>query len=270
MVGEDLSKEDKEFMEKNKLADKFTRDRTQRCIELMRPEIRALVNLSLDKKIEKSKEIIKEAFSKYKKVGIGFSGGSDSEVVLHLTLPFMHNIPIIFVDTRYEFPEVLQFIEEIRISWNFENFSIFRPEKDMVAEFTAKYGLRTPAFTVAFNDYHKIAPLMRAIEYHKLDAFIAGIRGVEHEERAKESIFSQRHNPEHTRVHPLLFWQKPDILEYMKRYNLPINPMYAKGYTSLGSTLDTTPNRDPNAHERAGRGIVRETVMKKLRELGYT
>jgi phosphoadenosine phosphosulfate reductase len=270
MVGEDLSKEDKEFMEKNKLADKFTQERTQRCIDLMRPEVKALVNLSLNEKIKKSQEIIKEAMTKYKKVGIGFSGGSDSEVVLHLTRPFMHDIPIIFVDTRYEFPEVLQFIEDIRISWNFENFNVVRAEKDMVEEFTSKYGRKTPEFTVAFNDYHKIAPLMRAIGYHKLDAFIAGIRGVEHEERAKESIFSQRHNPEHIRVHPLLFWLKPDILEYMKRYKLPVNPMYTKGYTSLGSTLDTTPNKDPNAHERAGRGIVRETVMKRLRELGYT
>ena len=269
MVGENLSKEDKEFMEKNKLADKFTQERTQRCIDLMRPEVKALVNLSLDEKIKKSQEIIKEALAKYKNVGIGFSGGSDSEVVLHLTKQFYHDIPILFSDTRYEFPEVLDFIQRIRIEWNFENFTVMRAEKDMVDEFTKKYGKGTAEFTVAFNDYHKIAPLMKGIKLHKFDAFIAGIRGVEHEERAKDSIFSQRHNPDHIRVHPLLFWMKQDILDYMKKFNLPVNPMYAKGYTSLGSTLDTTMNKDPNAHERAGRGIVRETVMKKLRELGY-
>ena len=70
-------------------------------------------------------------------------------------------------------------------------------------------------------------------------------------------------------MHPILFWTREEVLEYFKRYKLKANPLYAKGYTSLGSTLDTTPNTDPNAHERAGRGIVRETVMKKLRELGY-
>ncbi len=265
-----MDEEDRKFIAKNKLGDKFTAKRTDECIDLMRPEVRKLVGLPLGKKIKKSQEIIKEALGKYKKVGIGFSGGSDSEVVLHLTLPLKHDIPIIFVDTRYEFPEVLQFIQQIRETWNFENFNMVRAEKDRKDEFAKKYGFKTPEFTVQFNNYHKIEPMMGAIGYNKLDAFIAGIRGVEHEERAKESLFSQRYNPNHVRIHPLLFWQKTDILAYLKKYKLQINPMYAKGYTSLGSTIDTTPNTDPNAHERAGRGIVRETVMKKLRELGYT
>lgn len=265
-----MDKNDKVFIKENKLGDKFTIKRTDRCIELMRPEVRKLVDLPLDKKVKKSQEIIKEAFKKYKKVGIGFSGGSDSEVILHMTLPLMHDIPIVFVDTRYEFPETLGFIQQLRLSWNFENFSMVRAEKDRREEFEKKYGQGTPQFTIQFNNYHKIAPLMNAIKYHEFDAFIAGIRGVEHEERAKETLFSQRHNPDHIRVHPLLFWQKEDVLAYLKKYKLPTNPLYAKGYTSLGSTIDTTPNKDPNAHERAGRGIVRETVMKKLRELGYT
>jgi len=265
-----MDKDSKESMDTSNLGDRFTAKRTDRCIELMKPEVRALIDLPLEKKIKKSQEIIKEAFAKYKRVGIGFSGGSDSEVILHLTLPFKHDIPIIFVDTRYEFPETLQFIQELRESWNFENFNMVRAEKDRKDEFASQYGYQTPKFTIQFNDYHKIEPMMRAIAYHKLDAFIAGIRGVEHEERAQETLFSQRHNPDHVRVHPLLFWQKADILAYMKKHNLKTNPMYLKGYTSLGSTIDTTPNTDPNAHERAGRGIVRETVMKKLRELGYT
>jgi phosphoadenosine phosphosulfate reductase len=265
-----MDDKDKKFVEENKLEDRFTAKRTDRCIELMRPDVRALMDLPLEKKIKKSQEIIKEALMKYKKVGIGFSGGSDSEVLLHLTLPLKHDIPILFVDTRYEFQETLQFIQELRESWNFENFSMVRAEKDLREEFAKKYGDKTPEFTIQFNDYHKIAPLMNGIKYHGFDAFIAGIRGVEHEERAQETLFSQRHNPDHIRVHPLLFWQKEDILGYLKRNKLKTNPLYAKGYTSLGSTIDTTPNTDPNAHERAGRGIVREKVMKKLRELGYT
>ena len=265
-----MDKEDKEFMDENNLGDRFTTKRTDRCIELMKPEVRALVDLPLEEKIKKSQEIIREALKKYKNVGIGFSGGSDSEVILHLTLPLKHDIPILFVDTRYEFPETLNFIQEIRTSWNFESFTTVRAEKDMVKEYQKKYGKNTPEFTIEFNRYHKIAPLMKGIEYLEFDAFIAGIRGVEHEERAQETIFSQRHNPEHIRVHPILFWRRQDILDYLRKHKLQINPLYSKGYTSLGSTIDTKVNDDPNAHERAGRGIVRETVMKKLRELGYT
>ena len=111
---------------------------------------------------------------------------------------------------------------------------------------------------------------MNGIKNLHLDAFIAGIRGVEHEERAKETIFSPRENPQHMRVHPMLFWTRLDVKEYLKKNKLPYNPLYDKGYTSLGSTLDTTPNKDSNMHERAGRGISRERMMKTLRALGYT
>jgi phosphoadenosine phosphosulfate reductase len=119
------------------------------------------------------------------------------------------------------------------------------------------------------ND-HKIVPMMRAIRHFGFDAFLVGLRGVEHEERAQEVFFSPRHNPEHFRVHPLLFWKKEDILDYVALHDIKCNPLYAKGYTSLGCTICSAVNTDPNAHERAGRGIVRETVMRKLRELGYT
>ena len=141
MVGENLSKEDKEFMEKNKLADKFTQERTQRCIDLMRPEIRAMINWPLEKKIKKSQEIIRQAFKKYKNVGVGFSGGADSEVLLHMILKIKHDIPILFVDTGYEFPETPGFIEKLRTAWNFETFTTVRAGKDRVGRWGVLMGV---------------------------------------------------------------------------------------------------------------------------------
>ena len=51
-----------------------------------------------------------------------------------------------------------------------------------------RFGFKTPEFTEICCGYHKIAPLKKAIEDLKLSAFMAGIRGIEHEERAKETI----------------------------------------------------------------------------------
>lgn len=259
-----------EVYAKSPPADEFGVDRTQRCIDLMRPEIRAMINWPLEKKIKKSQEIIRQAFKKYKNVGVGFSGGADSEVLLHMILKIKHDIPILFVDTGYEFPETPGFIEKLRTAWNFETFTTVRAGKDRVGEFTRKYGYGSPKFTVEFNKYHKIEPLNRGIRILGFDAFIAGIRGTEHEERAKESLFSPRQNPKHVRVHPMLFWTREDVINYVRKNKLPYHPLYDKGYTSLGSTIDTTPNKNPGMHERAGRGVARERVMKKLRALGYT
>lgn len=252
------------------LVQEFGADRTQRCIDLMRPEVRSLLDLPLEKKIKKTKEIISQALKKYKNVGLGFSGGGDSEVLLHIALKLNPDIPVLLVDTRYEFPETIPFVEKIRNEWNIASLTTVRATTNIVDELTKRYGKGTSQFTLEFNDHHKIRPLVNGIKNLHLDAFISGIRGVEHEERAKETIFSPRENPRHMRVHPMLFWTRFDVREYLEKNKLPHNPLYDKGYTSLGSTLDTTPNKDPNMHERAGRGIARERIMKKLRALGYT
>lgn len=271
-----MDKEDKEYMEKNKLEDRFSSKRTERCIELMRPEVRALIDLSLDEKIEKSKEILKEAFAKHKNPCLGFSGGTDSLVVMHLAMQMKPDIPVIFVDTIRDFQENYQFVEETREKFGIQNFIMVRADKDRCDEFAAKLGYKTPEFMVEYCEDHKIKPMLNGLRLFKFDAMIAGVRGVEHEERAKEQFFSPRHNPEHTRVHPILFWRREDILGdgkknpgYVKKFNLTTNPLYKKGYTSLGCKICSAVVTDPNAHERAGRGIVRETVMKKLRDLGY-
>lgn len=255
-----------ESMEPSK--EEFGADRTQRCIELMRPEVRALIDLPLDQKVKKTEEIIKEAIKKYKNPGIGFSGGADSEVMLHIAMKIKHDWPILFVDTMYEFPETYGFIEKIREEWNFESFTTMRPGSDKLEEFKQKYGMGTPEFTIEFNKWHKIDPLMRGIKQLGLDVFLGGIRGVEHEERAKESIFSHRENPPHDRCHPIIFWQSKDVKDYLKINKIPYHPKYNEGYTSLGLTVDTSPTK-PGMHERSGRGVTRERNMKKLRELGY-
>lgn len=252
------------------LTEEFGVDRTQRCIDLMRPEIRSLLKVPLEKKIKKTKEIITEALKKYNAVGVGFSGGGDSEVLLHIALKLKSDISVLFVDTRYEFPETIPFVERIRTEWNVASLTAVRATTDIVEKLTKKYEKGTPKFTLEFNNHHKIQPLVNGIKNLHLDAFISGIRGVEHEERAKEAIFSPRKNPKHIRVHPMLFWTQIDVREYLSTNGLPHNPLYDKGYTSLGSTLDTTPNKDPNMHERAGRGVARERIMKTLRALGYT
>jgi len=262
--------ETKELADENKIDDRFTKSRTKRCEDLMRPEARVLLDLPLDEKIKKSQEIIREAIQKYPKIGLGFSGGTDSLLLLHLVLPIKPDIQTVFVDTQHEFPETYNFIEEVRKDWRLINHTAVMADKRRLEEFKQKFGLKTPEFTTTCCEYHKIAPMMKAIGDFGFNAFFVGLRGVEHEERAKESFFSPRKNPEHIRVHPLLFWRQSDVLEYIKRFNIKCNPLYALGYTSLGCYVCTDKNTDPNAHERAGRGVVREIVMPRLRELGYT
>lgn len=259
-----------EFIDQNKIEERFTKERSKRCEDLMKPEAKECIDLPLDEKIKKSQEVIKEAIDKYQKIGLGFSGGTDSLVLLHLVLPFKPDISTVFVDTQHEFPKTYEFIEKVKKEWNLNDFHAVKADENKLEEFKGRYGLKTPQFTTICCEYHKIAPMMKAIGDFGFDAFFVGLRGVEHEERAKEIFFSPRKNPDHIRIHPLLFWRQKDVLDYIKKYNIETNPLYEEGYTSLGCYICTEKNTDPNAHERAGRGIVRELVMERLRELGYT
>ncbi len=222
----------------------------------------------LVKVIPESLEIIKEARRRFKRIGLGFSGGSDSVVLLHLTRQYIPDIPVIFVNTYHQFPETYDYIKRIVSEWNL-NFYEYKAEEDKYDEFIKKYPKRED-FIRECCLYHKITPMLKAIEDLKLEAFLVGLRGIEHPERAKEKYFSPRKNPPHVRVHPLLKWTREDILDYLAFYNLPINPMYEKGYTSLGCIPCTKPNPDASKHERFGRDQIRERIMKVLREAGYT
>jgi phosphoadenosine phosphosulfate reductase len=252
------------------IEERFTKEnRTRKCEELMRPEVRELFNLPLHKKIRKTQEIIRDTIERYPNSGLGFSGGTDSLVLLHVALPIIpKDYPIIFVNTFHQFPETYKYIDRIIKSYGLTNYIEVTAEENKLEAMRERFGWKTPEFTEVCCGYHKIAPLKKAIEDLKLSAFVAGIRGVEHEERAKESVISPRDT--HFRVHPLLFWTQDDVLNYVKEFDLETNPLYKEGYTSLGCIHCTEKNPDPNAHERAGRGIVRETIMERLRELGYT
>jgi len=55
------------------------------------------------------------------------------------------------------------------------------------------------------------------------------------------------------KVNPLAFWSKDEVWAYLKREGVPYNPLFDKSYTSIGDSVTTTKNSDPNQGERAGR-----------------
>ena len=221
-------------------------------------------------KINESEKIIKEAVERFgKKMAIGFSGGTDSLVVLNMALSYMWDIPVVFVDTNYQFPETYDFIDRIEKEWNL-NLLRYKagPNVDYYKE---TYGEATPEFYLECCRHHKIGPMMQSIKNLGLEAFMVGIRGCEHPTRAEEIPFS--HKPDfdypHWRVHPILDWSMQDVIDYTLLYNIPVNPLYAQGYTSLGCTHCTSKNLTPGAHERAGRARGRELIKRKMKEEGY-
>ncbi len=265
----------------------------------------------LEKLENESIYIIREAFNKFK-LGLLWSIGKDSTTLLHLVrksffgkVPF----PVVYIDTGKHFKEMYDFRDKLvnELKLNLIVAEKIKEADEQNVDEKDKLnccGLR------------KTEALKSVIEKEKFQALLLGIRRDEHGIRAKERFFSPRNKQfkwdyknqspelwnqyktkkkteEHIRVHPLLSWTELDVWNYIKKENLPVNPLYfAKEingkmmrYRSLGCVPCTQPiestarNVDDiikeiktsKSGERSGRAQDKETAyaMQQLRALGY-
>jgi phosphoadenosine phosphosulfate reductase len=221
----------------------------------------------LNQKTSLSIEIIKEAYDRFgDKIGIAFTGGKDSSVLLDLTRrAFGGKIPfkVITIDTSAEFPEIKEFIEKLKQGWGFDLLTYSNKEA-----LKANYPIAKDKADCC--NTLKTVPLKQSIKDLHLKAMFTGIRKDENEARADEIYFSKRKDPHHFRVHPILHFTEKDIWDYIKLNNLPYCSLYEQGYRSIDCapcTQKTT--MDKSIAERSGRSQDKEAAMDKLRRLGY-
>jgi len=84
-------------------------------------------SLSLNEKIEKSKELIKEYYEKHNgQINVAFSGGKDSTVVKHLVRSLFPEVLCVFCNTTNEKKEILEYVK------NTENVKTLLPKKGFI------------------------------------------------------------------------------------------------------------------------------------------
>ena len=250
--------------------------------------------------------ILREAYSRFKRLAMLWSMGKDSNVMIWLARKaFLGRIPfpLAHLDTGEEFPETYAFRDHYAQVWDLELIDDACPPIEAVDPDLP------PASRLAAR---KSLGLKQAIERHGFEALITGIRRDEQATRAKERVFSPRGEdgewdfrdqpPEfwdhyntdfapgtHVRVHPLLHWTEVDIWRYIERENIPVVPLYfargGKRFRSLGEQGITFPiDSDATsvaeiieeleatrAPERAGRAMDHESedAFERLRTHGY-
>jgi len=263
-----------------------------------------LMNLSLEEKIQKSKEVIEEALTKYKNTAIAFTGGKDSTLLLWLVREVCREknlaMPMaMFINEGDVFEEVWKFVQKIAKEWNLDlrvaqNEDVLKQVNkigDIVKVNKLNEINRAELKKIGFdgeefpfepesfvgNHLMKTVALKMFLRENKIEALFTGIRWDEQEARRDEIYFSPRDDPKHVRIHPLLHFTEKEVWQVIRKYNIPINELYEKGYRSLGAKSSTTKLADKPAWEqdlekipeRAGRRQDKEGIMRRLRELGY-
>ena len=207
--------------------------------------------------IQQANEILSQAFDRFDKIAVSWSGGKDSTAVLFMARKFNVNIPVIVTDTYCLFEETYAYIEKMAKLYSL-NLHYARAPKNRAKDLL---GNREQCCT-----YHKTKPFLGKVKELNLDAVIVGIRRDEHPSRSKEKHFSRR--KDHWRVHPILDWSERDVWNFLNSNKIPMNPLYKKGYRSIGCKPCTVPV-PKGKPERYGRSQDKEAVMEKLRKLGY-
>ncbi len=260
------------------------------------------MDLSLDSKVSIAKIVIKDALSSFRAPIVVWSAGKDSTVVLHLVMSVvseegMKMPPAMFIDHGDHFPETWEMLNRYAKEWNLKlviakNEKVINAVKngminiseigeENIAE-AKKIGFSGDAFPYGLdtdigNHLLKTVAMNQTIRKFNFDALFTGIRWDENPARSSEKFFSQRTNPDHYRVHPILTFRERDIWDYMFKFNLPIHPKYKEGYRSIDGVHDSTKTSDKpaweqdleNTKERAGRSQDKEGMMEKLRKMGY-
>ncbi len=199
---------------------------------------------------------VKERFGD--RVAVSSSFGADSALMLHLVTRVMPNIPVVFIDTGYLFPETYRFAEQLRERFRLNLLTYSAPMTPARQE--ALYGRLWEQGEEGVRQYlalNKVEPMKRALEELGIDVWLAGLRASQTDHR--RSLRKVALHDGRLKVHPILDWGKEQVDEYLSRHALPRHPLYSQGYRSIGDWHSTSPVA-PDEDDRAGRllGVKKE------------
>jgi phosphoadenosine phosphosulfate reductase len=183
------------------------------------------------------------------KICITSSFQTHSLPLLHICKEALPDIPVLFIDTGFHFPETYQFRDQIVKEWslNLKNIrsKVTRlQQRDAQGQFLYT---TNPEYCCHIN---KVEPLDE--EIIKYDIWVAGLRRDQTSFRKGLSEFKKQKNGV-TKYHPILEWNSKMIYQYRMDHKLPHHPLEEKGYFSIGCLPCTSSATE--AGERGGRWL---------------
>jgi phosphoadenosine phosphosulfate reductase len=167
------------------------------------------------------------------------SFGAQAAVMLHLATRIDPQIPVVFIDTGYLFPETYRFADELAGKLGL-NLKVYTPLISSARQ-EALYGKLWEQGVEGLEKYgrlNKVEPMNRALAELGARVWIAGLRR-EHASTRGELPVVKRQNRV-LKVHPIVDWTDRQIGEYLASHGLPYHPLWERGYVSIGDTHSTS------------------------------
>ncbi len=187
------------------------------------------------------------------RLAAGSSFGKEGLVVLDHLRKIRRDVPVLFLETGYHFPETLGFRDRLVAEWglNVVNLHAEQSVAGQDQELGKDLFARDPDTCC---QRRKVAPLRRALLSY--DAWLTGLRRDQHEGRRETPLVEwQELDPGGRgvfKINPLVLWNRAEVEQYLTVHHLPRHPLWEQGYGSIGCAPCTRKIR-PGEHERAGR-----------------
>ena len=207
-------------------------------------------------KLEAVRETLAQTLTGAGDVCLTCSFQAEDVLLTKLALELDPEIPVLFLDTGYHFAETYAYRDRIAREWNLNLVNLL-PAKT-VAEQEAQLGKLYESAPDHCCGLRKVEPLFKAVAEYRV--WLTGLRREQARSRAaleESSMFALPGGRQVLKLAPLASWTTRDVWYACEELGIPLLPLYARGYSSIGCEPCTSLPLDPN-DLRSGRWAGRK------------
>ena len=186
-------------------------------------------------------------------VKLASSLAAEDMVLTHAILSRKLRIGIFSLNTGRLHAETLGMLDKVEARYGYE-IEQLHPQREAVAEYVASQGVNAFYESVDLRkrccEIRKVEPLNRALA--GVQAWVTGQRREQSVTRAELHLEEQDVARGIAKYNPLADWSEADVWAYLSAFDVPVNPLHARGYPSIGCEPCTRAVR-PGEDSRAGR-----------------
>jgi len=258
------------------------------------------------KLVDISKNIVRQAFDKFKpeELGVTWTGGKDSTLSLWIIRQVCQEKGISLPKTMIigegdEFQEIEEFVERIKKEWEVP-LEVCRNDDVLKA---ANHTLNNPVTVKDLNEHNrqelkrigfdgeefpfeaesyvgnhlmKTVVFNQFLERHRIKGVFQALRWDEHPARFDDEYFEHKEAahlvPAQTRIRPILHFTEKDLWDTYTAFKIPYCILYERGYRSLGAKTTTVkasdiPALDQDLENTEERGGRRQDKEKAMERM---
>jgi len=190
---------------------------------------------------------------RHSSIKLASSLAAEDMVLTHAILSRKLSIGIFSLNTGRLHAETLGMLDKVEARYGYE-IEQLHPQRDAVDEYVASQGVNAFYESVDLRkrccEIRKVEPLNRALA--GVQAWVTGQRREQSVTRAELHLEEQDAARGIAKYNPLADWSESDVWAYLSAFDVPVNPLHARGYPSIGCEPCTRAVR-PGEDSRAGR-----------------